>query len=162
MATRRLDGTEEYQKHISALLVENRRLQSRSHLGVQNAIAEFPELGDLLDVVVEMIDRADPLQGVVLDDSRGGSNMDYISSDGKSTAAGRATFGDRGRIRYWRKRVGDIVEAVRNDLDPYSGLRKVDDRPRCRRRKCDGFGKRQTRDAAFCGFCRKEFPRSAD
>lgn len=137
--------------HIHALHAYADNLELATHSGVAWLIDGFPELAELHYAVAELLHLADARSGAKWDESRVGS-PDYISSDGRSTAAGRGTYAARGRLDYWRRRVAGLVEALKSDLDPMSKPHG-DARPRCGKRKCDGRGRRQPVGVKFCGFC---------
>ncbi len=140
---------------IQTLQRELAEAKTTSHTGIQSIAFEFPEIVDLLQSVSDLIYAADARSGAITDgDGRGSGNT--LSVDGLSTAAGRSTLRDRGRLDNWRKRVAIMARNMDNELDPNYKSPPRSNR-QCGSPKCSHKWKRQPYGVSHCGYCGREF-----
>lgn len=140
----RLHRGQATQRHVLAVQQQNRDLQKRTLEGWRELTSGdgIPQLEELRQACVALLEAAVPLKGRNLDTSRGGG--DFISSDGRSTVDGRATMSYRDRCAF----VGRQLEYVlRNIASLHEGGRRSAGRPP---QTCLACGRKQS---AFNNFC---------
>jgi hypothetical protein len=139
--TRELEAT---RRHVAALQKELEAEYRLRNVRMRELIAHYPDLRDLIDVLWWAATASDPLRSKEID-------ADKVNGGGGPAEEGAATARDRLRQVRWGKRLAGFVESLQREMD---GLdRPKVERPRCRRRQCDGYGRRQDVDARCCKWC---------
>lgn len=134
-------------QHQTALRKEIERLEKASPVGWRTLNGYVPELDELREALVGLLELADPRRGRTLDSSRG--NHDPISEDGRSTIEGRGTLPDRERIAYFRRQIKRLAREI--EEAPTKGSRLP--RKRCKSKSCPQPGRFQSPMHKFCGYC---------
>ena len=145
--------------HIQTLQRELAEAKITTYSGLKHVIYYFPEIVSLLVAISDMIERADPASGAITDgDGRGSGKT--LSTDGRSTSAGRSTLNDRKRLDRWGKYIDTMTYSIRNELSPHYKSRPGAAKPRCGSPKCSNPGKRQPHGTKVCMFCGRQFAKS--
>lgn len=151
------------QRDKFALKQEIRRLETLTLVGWRELCREVPALEELREALVEARLRAYPLAGHVathaddegkqkpgtLPTTRGGFR-DSISKDGLSTTEGRPTLNARKRLQWVDRELHMLALDVLMNSDPDGDPGST---PRCWKRRCRKYAKRQPRGNDYCGAC---------
>lgn len=159
LADWKLTGAERQRK---ALKDEVARLQSLTIVGWREMVWAVPALEDFRSSLLEAIARADPLAAHVAtsaDDegkimpgtlpSRRTGFRDPIAKDGLSTTEGRPSLIARKRLEWLDDELYQLARDVLTNTDPGGDPEK----PRCWKRRCRKYAKRQPRGNDYCGAC---------
>lgn len=133
----------------NALLHDQLRdAQALQSTSVRALVAEFPAIRTLLVALSRAIDLADPLASSPLD---GNPPNSTTHSDPTHTATINHT-GDRNRIRRWNKRLDQVAADMLTEVT--AGNPTASElAPRCRRRNCADYGRRQPHGTTACRTC---------
>lgn len=154
------------QRDRHALKQDIKRLEGLTIVGWNQLTDDkngIPELEELRQALTEALFRAQPASGhpisypdddtprkaATLPTARSG-HKDPISKDALSTAEGRPTLNARKRLKWARDEIHILaLDVLRTNAPDQDTINK----PRCRRRNCRLYDRRQPHGNQYCGAC---------